>query len=290
MGARIVRRLLALSLKISVWNRTRAKADELAPVGASVYDSPADAVREATVVIICLHDGAAVSEVLFESGVATALRPGTLVIDMSSIQPELARANARRLRNRSVGYVDAPGTGGVVGAEAGTLLIMAGGDAADIERASRTLSILGRVVAVGESGAGQVAKIAHQILMGAIAGGLAEAILIAEANHIEAERIVGTLQRGLVHSRALELYAGRVLSRDFRHRGAGASIQLKDLESALAEGTLAGLDLPVSRLLHGLYEELLSEFGDLDKSAIYLSLAKHGTRKPEGAPKKGGRR
>lgn len=142
MGAPMSRRLLAAGYPLTVWNRTRAKAEALVEAGATVADTPAAAVTQADLVITMLEHGGVVGEVLFSTELASAaqgLRPGTLVVDMSSILPEQAQDHARRLAALGVSALDAPVSGGTLGAEAGTLAIMAGGEAADFERAREVL-------------------------------------------------------------------------------------------------------------------------------------------------------
>lgn len=137
-----------------VWNRTCAKAEPLAAHGATVHDQPASAVRQADITISLLENGTVVGDVLFQQGTATALRKGSLFIDMASIQPREARDHAARLGEMGVAHLDAPVSGGTVGAQAGTLAIMVGGKAADFQRAQGVFSVLGRATHVGPHGAG----------------------------------------------------------------------------------------------------------------------------------------
>ena len=144
MGYPMARRLCQAGHRVSVWNRDRSKAERLAADGARVADSPADAVAGADFVITLLTDGAVVADVLFEQGAAAAMAPGALLIDMSSIMPSQAREHACRLQAMGLHHLDAPVSGGTVGAEQGTLAIMAGGDAADFARAAPVFAPLGR--------------------------------------------------------------------------------------------------------------------------------------------------
>ena len=136
MGYPMARRLCEAGHQVTAWNRSRAKAERLQPFGARVADTPAQAVAQADFVITLLENGDVVEDVLFRQGVATALRPGTLVVDMSSILPRQARDHAARLAALGAMHLDAPVSGGTVGAEAGSLAIMAGGEVADFERAA----------------------------------------------------------------------------------------------------------------------------------------------------------
>lgn len=180
MGFPMARRLCEAGCAVSVWNRSRTKAERLLPFGARVADTPAQAVAQADIVITLLENGGVVEDVLFAQGAAQALRPGTLVVDMSSIQPRQAREHAARLLAQGVHHLDAPVSGGTVGAEQGTLAIMAGGEAADFERAHPLLELLGRPTHVGPHGAGQLAKLANQMIVGITIGAVAEALLLCE--------------------------------------------------------------------------------------------------------------
>nr|MCU0957078.1 NAD(P)-dependent oxidoreductase [Hydrogenophaga sp.] len=180
MGLPMARRLLEAGMRLTAWNRSRGKSERLLPAGATVADTPAVAVAQADIVITLLTDGAAVDDVLFRQGVAEAMRPGSIVIDMSSIQPREARDHAARLATRGIHHLDAPVSGGTVGAEAGTLAIMVGGRQAPFEQALPVLQLLGRATHVGPSGAGQLAKLANQMIVGVTIGAVAEALLLCE--------------------------------------------------------------------------------------------------------------
>ena len=179
MGLHQARNLLRAGYPLTAWNRTRARAEALVPDGARVVDAAPEAAGEAEVVVLMLENGPIVEQVLFGSGVAEALRPGSVVVDMSSIKPAEAQDHARRLAERGVAHVDAPVSGGTVGAEAGTLAIMAGGEDADFAKVEPVLRAMGRPVHVGPHGAGQLAKLANQIIVGVTIGAVAEALLLA---------------------------------------------------------------------------------------------------------------
>ena len=166
MGFPMAQRLCAAGHRVHVWNRTRAKAEPLAAAGANVHRYAADAVRHADITISLLENGPVVADVLFAQGAAQALRPGSLYIEMASIQPSEARDHAARLGEMGVSHLDAPVSGGTVGAEAGTLAIMAGGKAVDFQRALVVLNALGRATHVGPHGTGQLAKLANQMIVG----------------------------------------------------------------------------------------------------------------------------
>ena len=275
MGQPMARRLLASGHTLTAWNRTRAKADALLPDGASVADSPAAAVSQADFVIAMLQDGDAVREVLFDSGNASAIRTmrsGTLFIDMGSILPEQARDHAARLSAAGIDALDAPVSGGTLGAEAGTLAIMAGGRAEDFERAREVLSVLGRPVHVGPAGSGQLAKLANQMIVGITIGAVAEALLMAERGGADPAKVREALRGGFAESRVLEVHGQRMVDGDFAKRGSLA-IQLKDLRNAMHTAAGMRMAAPITQTLTELYAQAAEHgFGELDQSGLYCEL------------------
>ena len=282
MGLPMGRRLLAAGHSLTAWNRTRAKAEALLPDGASVADSPAEAVAQADIVIAMLQDGDAVHKVLFDSGDASAvrgLRVGTLFIDMGSILPEQAREHATRLGAAGVAALDAPVSGGTLGAEAGTLAIMAGGSAQDFERAQDVLRVLGRPVHVGPSGSGQLTKLANQMIVGITIGAVAEALLLAERGGADPAKVREALRGGFAESRILEVHGQRMVEGDFAKRGSLA-IQLKDLRNAMHTAHLMQMDTPITQTLTSLYAEAADHgLGELDQSGLYRELERRQPRK-----------
>jgi 3-hydroxyisobutyrate dehydrogenase-like beta-hydroxyacid dehydrogenase len=275
MGTPMARRLLAAGYPLTVWNRTRSKAETLGPEGATVADTPAEAVRDADLVITMLEHGGVVEDVLFDPnlpGAALGLKPGALVIDMSSILPEQAQDHARRLAAIGVQALDAPVSGGTVGAEAGTLAIMAGGLEADFERARPVLEVLGRPVFVGPSGSGQLTKLANQMIVGITIGAVAEALLLAEKGGANPAKVRQALRGGFAESRILEVHGQRMVEGDFTKRGSLA-IQLKDLRNALHTSAGLGFDAPITQYLASLYEDAAAHgFADLDQSGLFREL------------------
>lgn len=274
MGAPMARRLAAAGLAPTVWNRTRAKAEALAACGACVSPSATEALAEADVAITMLEHGDAVHDVLFAQGAAEALRPGALLIDMSSIRPAQARDHAQRLAERGVHALDAPVSGGTVGAEAGTLAIMAGGDAADFAHALPVFAPLGRATHVGPHGAGQLAKLANQMIVGITIGAVAEALLLAERGGADPAKVREALRGGFADSRVFEVHGERMVERDFAKRGAIA-VQLKDMRNALITGTELGFDAPITLLFEQLYAAAAEHgWAEADHSGLWLELAR----------------
>jgi 2-hydroxy-3-oxopropionate reductase len=275
MGAPMSRRLLAAGHALTVWNRSPDKARALVTHGAQLAATPAQAVQDAEVVITMLTDGQAVGQVLFDPAIAGAtqgLRPGTLVIDMSSILPEEARAHATRLSALGACALDAPVSGGTLGAEAGTLAIMAGGATADFERARPILEVLGRPVHVGPIGSGQLTKLANQMIVGITIGAVAEALLLAEQGGADPAKVREALRGGFAESRILEVHGQRMVEGDFAKRGS-LGIQLKDLRNALHTAQALAFEAPITTRLTDLYAQAAAEgLSDLDQSALFKSL------------------
>ena len=273
MGLPMARRLLDAGHDPTVWNRDRAKAAVLAAEGATVADTPADAVRSATHVITMLSDGAVVDAVLFGSGVAEALSQGATVIDMSSIRPSQARDHATRLAEQGVGHLDAPVSGGTTAAESGTLAIMAGGDQAIFDNASSIFKPLGRATRVGPSGSGQLAKLANQAIVGIAIGAVAEATLLVSEGGGDLDAFRAALSGGFADSTILQLHGQRMQTGDFAPRGR-ASVQLKDLDNILLEAEELGIRLPMVEAVRERFARLAGplEGADLDHSALYLEL------------------
>jgi len=274
MGYPMAQRLCRAGHTVHAWNRTLAKAERLLADGALVHPTAADAVRAADVVICLLEDGRVVGDVLLADDTLAAYRPGALVVDMSSIQPAEARAHAARLAERGVAHVDAPVSGGTVGAEAGTLAIMAGGSEADVARAAPVLAHLGRLTHVGASGSGQLAKLANQMIVGITIGAVAEALLLCEKGGADPAKVKAAIGGGFADSRILQVHGQRMVERDFAKRGSMA-VQLKDMRNALATAAELGFDAPVTQLFEQLYAEANAHgLSENDQSALFVELAR----------------
>jgi 3-hydroxyisobutyrate dehydrogenase-like beta-hydroxyacid dehydrogenase len=281
MGFPMSRRLCEAGHTVHVWNRSRDKAERVAPFGATVHDTARAAVADAELVISMLENGAVVGDVLFAhgSGVAEAMQPGALMVDMASIKPREARDHAARLHAMGLAHLDAPVSGGTVGAEAGTLAIMAGGDAADFERAQPALRVLGRSTHVGPHGAGQLAKLANQMIVGITIGAVAEALLLCEKGGADMAKVKEAISGGFADSRILQVHGQRMVERDFAPR-ARMSVQLKDMRNALATAEEIGFQAPVTTLFEKLYADGIEHgLTDLDHSGLFVELAQRNGMK-----------
>ena len=279
MGLPMARRLCQAGHDVHVWNRSAHKAEPLAADGATVHAQPGEATAAADTVISLLENGPVVASVLFEQGAAASMPPGTLFIDMASIKPAEARAHARRLAEQGVAQLDAPVSGGTVGAEAGTLAIMAGGEASDFARAQPMFAALGRATHVGPSGAGQLAKLANQIIVGITIGAIAEALLLCEKGGADPAKVREAIGGGFAESRILQLHGERMVTRDFAPRGSMA-VQLKDMRNALDTADQMGFQAPITAALAQLYADAV-DHGDagLDHSGLFVELARRNGMK-----------
>lgn len=273
MGAPMAQRLCAAGYAVQVWNRSPDKAQALAAHGATAHAQVQDAVREADVVISLLESGPIVAHVLFELGAARAMKPGSLMIDMASIKPAEAREHAERLHALGVAHLDAPVSGGTVAAEAGTLAIMVGGHAPDLARALPVLQHLGKATHVGPHGAGQLAKLANQMIVGITIGAVAEALLLCAKGGADMAKVREAIGGGFAQSRILELHGQRMVERDFAPR-ARMSVQLKDMRNALDTAQSLDFEAPISRLFEQLYAQAIDHgLTDLDHSGLFVELA-----------------
>ena len=273
MGFPMGRRLCEAGHTVHVWNRTPHKAQRLASFGAVVHAKPDDAARDADVVITMLDDGAVVGQVLFDMGVADAMPTSSLVVDMSSIKPAEARDHAARLNERHIAYLDAPVSGGTIGADNGTLAIMVGGKASSFERALSVFHVFGKATHVGPTGSGQLSKLANQMIVGATIGIVAEALLLCERGGAHMGKVKEAITGGFADSRILQVHGQRMVGRDFTPRGR-MSVQLKDLRNAMTTAREVGFDAPITALLEQLYAQGIEHgLADLDQSGLFVELA-----------------
>ncbi|WP_296001566.1 NAD(P)-dependent oxidoreductase [Rugamonas sp.] len=269
MGEPMVRRLLQAGYTVTVWNRSPAKAAALAEAGARPAATLADAVGGAELVISMLATGPVVAEVL--TAALPALRSGVLWVDMSSTKQAEAQQFHAQLRDRGMHFMDAPVSGGVGGAQAGSLAIMAGGSGADYARAQAVLAAMGRPTLVGPAGSGQVAKLCNQLIVGATLHVVAEALLLAQAAGADPAAVRAAIRGGYADSTILEIHGQRMLERNFV-AGGQVKTQLKDMHNILHAARAAGLALPLTQLVAERYQAIAADYPQADHSAALLAL------------------
>ena len=268
MGSPMARCLLREGFPLKVWNRTHSKAESLKELGATVLDSPSEAVKDAKVLITMLKDGPAVDEVVFRQGVATDLPPGSIHVDMGSIGLDQAVEHGERHAIRGIRYLDAPVSGGTKGAKAGDLAIMVGGDSETFAEVVPVFEAMGRPTHVGPTGCGQLSKLANQVIVAITIGAVSEAFILAGAGGADRSKVRDALQGGFASSRILSEHGLRMVNRDFEP-GGPAKFQVKDLVNALRAAERLGLDLPITKLLHRLFEDMVQSGGaELDHAGL----------------------
>lgn len=266
------RRLVGAGLPVTVWNRTRGKADAVVAAGARWAETPAAAVKGAGVVVSMLTDGRAFDAAVWDTGAADSIARGAVVVDMSTTSPGVARDQAARFAARGVDYVDAPVSGGTRGAAAGTLAIMAGGEAGTIQRLAHVFEPMGRCRRVGPVGAGQLCKLANQLIVAVTIGAVSEALVMAQQGGADPAAVREALSGGFADSRILSEHGKRMIERDFVPGGLVHN-QIKDLDAAKAFADSEGILLPLLTKVQELFHQLRAHGGgNLDHSALFLEI------------------
>lgn len=274
MGKPMAGHLLKAGFPLVVHNRSRAAVTELVAAGAHEADSPKEVVQQAEIVFTCVPDSPDIEQVVIGSdGIVESAKPGLIIVDHSTIKPATARKLAAELAPRGIHFLDAPVSGGEVGAKAGTLTIMVGGDAAALERAMPALQAYGKTIThIGDSGAGQVAKCCNQIMVAGQMAAMAELLIFARKGGVDPRKVVAAIQHGAAQCWALDkkpeqLFAGN------RQPGFKAYMQVKDMHIVMDSAKEFGMPLPATTVTTKLYEDMLDlGLGDLDNSALVAVL------------------
>jgi 3-hydroxyisobutyrate dehydrogenase len=273
MGFPMTRRLLNAGYNVTVWNRSSGKAAALVEAGAKHAAKPQEVASAASIIFMCLTDAAAVDEVVFgPDGLATVAGAGKLVIDFSSIHPDAARSIAARLKlTNGMGWIDAPVSGGTKGAEEGTLAVMAGGEAADIERVRPyVLAMARRLTHMGPTGAGQTSKLCNQVIVGCAMAVLAEATRLAVNAGIDAKRLPEALAGGFADSIPLQLFVPRMAQGIHSPPLGHIATMLKDLDTVVEVARDTSSPVPMSALAAQLFRLAKAARGaDADALEIY---------------------
>lgn len=255
MGQRMGKRLLAAGYPLAVWNRSADKCAELLSLGATLAADIGALLAQADIVMLCVSDTAAVEQVVFGSaGVAAHGRSDQLLVDFSSIEPAATRDFAARLQRQcGMHWVDAPVSGGVGGAESGKLVIMAGGDAADVERLRPVAAALSqRLTRMGPVGCGQVTKVCNQLIVAANAMLIAEAVALAQQSGVDASLLAPALAGGFADSLPLQILAPRMADEHFEPVQWKVATLLKDLDNAVKLARETGNSTPLAGLANQL--------------------------------------
>ncbi|MDA9880997.1 NAD(P)-dependent oxidoreductase [Candidatus Pelagibacter sp.] len=272
MGYPMAKNLINKKLNLTVFSRTLEKAKPLEKLGAIIANSLGEAVKEADIVITMLTDDEAVEKVLGNQEFLNNLKNSSTVIDMSSIKPKIAIQYGKLLKDKNIHFLDAPVSGGTIGAEEGSLAIMVGGDQNVFDKAFDTLKIMGNPTLVGPIGSGQVSKLANQIIVGVTIGAVAEAITLCEKAGVDANKFIKALSGGFADGKILQNHGKRMIDKDFSPKGK-VSTHLKDMNNILECAGDFKTKLPISNLIQEMFKSLVDQGNDNDDhSALYKEI------------------
>ena len=272
MGLPMARNLLKAGYSVKVFNRSLEKAELLIKYKAEVAKSIKAVVSGADVIITMLTDDEAVNVVIDNDDFLNNLKSRSTVIDMSSIKPKTAKFHASKLNLKNVNYLDAPVSGGTIGAEEGSLAIMVGGEQKIFEEHLDILKIMGNPTLVGPVTSGQTSKLANQIIVGLTIGAVAEAISLCEKAGVDPVKMITALTGGWADSKILQTHGQRRIKKKFLPKGK-TSTQLKDMNNILETAKALNLHLPMSTLVKGMYNNLVKNgHGNEDHSTLYKEI------------------
>ena len=273
MGKPVAINLIKAGYKVSVYSRREESSKPLAELGCQVYDSPKALAQHCQVLITNVSDSSDVEAVLLgENGAIEGLKAGSIVLDMSTISPDITRRIASELNQRDIEMLDAPVSGGPQGAESALLSIMVGGKKEVFESALPILQCVGKnIVHIGDNGAGQVAKACNQLIVAQTMTAISEAFVLAKASNVDPSKVRDALMGGFAGSRILEVHGQRMLSGDYTP-GFKSKLHQKDLNIIMQEADKLGLKLESTKLSQ-LYMNSIKN-GELDSSAIYSEIEK----------------
>ena len=272
MGYPMASNLLKKKLNLKVFSRTLDKAKPLEKLGANISNSLGEVVKDTDIIITMLTDDEAVEKVLGDKEFLNNLKPSATVIDMSSIKPKIAIKYGKILEEKRINFLDAPVSGGTIGAEDGSLAIMVGGDQKVFDYTFDTLKIMGNPTLVGPIGSGQVSKLANQIIVGVTIGAVAEAITLCEKAGVDANKFIKALSGGFADGKILQNHGKRMIDKDFSPKGK-VSTHLKDMNNILECAGDFDTKLPISSLIKEMFNSLVERGNDNDDhSALYKEI------------------
>ena len=272
MGFPMAKNILKAGYKVRAFNRSKNKAEPLKDFGAEISNSIRELVKESHVVITMLTNDDAVNEVLGSDEFLNNLKPNSTVIDMSSVKQTTAVNHGKNLKSRKINYLDAPVSGGTIGAEEASLAIMIGGEQIVFESVKYILKSMGNPTLVGPIGCGQVSKLANQIIVGLTIGAVAEAVTLCEKAGADPNKMIKALSGGWADSKVLRTHGKRMIDKDFSPKGKTSS-QLKDMNNILECANNYNTQLPISNLVKEMYKSLVENgHGETDHSSLYKEI------------------
>jgi len=274
MGFPMTKNLLKSGYNLKAYNRSQDKADRLKEFGAEISTSIKDVVTNSDVVITMLTDDAAVEKVMGSDEFISNIKEGATVIDMSSVNPVITKKYAEILKEKNINYLDAPVSGGTIGAEEASLAIMVGGDEKTFKQCYDLLKILGNPTLVGPVTSGQISKLANQIIVGVTIGAVAEAVTLCERSGTNPIKMIEALSGGWADSKILQTHGKRMIDKDFTPKGK-TTTQLKDMTNIINAGKAVETHLPISSLIKEMYKDLVADgHGNTDHSSLYNAIEK----------------
>ena len=274
MGFPMAKNLLMSDYKLKVFNRSHDKAERLKEFGAVISTSVKDVVTNSDVIITMLTDDAAVEKVMGDEEFINNISANATVIDMSSVNPVLTKKFAEILKEKNINYLDAPVSGGTLGAEEATLAIMVGGEEKIFNDCFDILKKLGNPTLVGPVSSVQISKLANQIIVGVTIGAVAEAVTLCEKSGTDPSKMIEALSGGWADSKILQTHGKRMIHKDFSPKGK-TTTQLKDMRNIINAGKAADLHLPISSLIKEMYINLVEDgHGNTDHSSLYNEIEK----------------
>ena len=272
MGFPMAKNILKAGYKVRAFNRSKNKAEPLKDFGAEISNSIRELVKESHVVITMLTNDDAVNEVLGSDEFLNNLKPNSTVIDMSSVKQTTAVNHGKNLKSRKINYLDAPVSGGTIGAEEASLAIMIGGERMVFDSVKDILKSMGNPTLVGPIGCGQVSKLANQIIVGLAIGAVAEAVTLCEKAGADPNKMIKALSGGWADSKVLRTHGKRMIDKDFSPKGK-TSGQLKDMNNILECANNYNTQLPISNLVKEMYKSLVENgHGESDHSSLYKEI------------------
>jgi len=274
MGFPMAKNLLKSGFNLRAYNRSQDKADRLKEFGAEISTSIKDVVTNSDVIITMLTDDAAVEKVMGSDEFISNIKEGATVIDMSSVNPVLTIKYSKKLKEKKIDYLDAPVSGGTIGAEEATLAIMVGGDEETFKNCYELLKKMGNPTLVGPVSSGQISKLANQIIVGVTIGAVAEAVTLCEKSGTNPNKMIEALSGGWADSKILQTHGKRMIDKDFTPKGK-TTTQLKDMTNIINAGKAVDTHLPISSLVKEMYKDLVADgHGNTDHSSLYNAIKK----------------
>ena len=272
MGFPMAKNLLQKKLDLKVFSRTLEKSKPLKKYGAIITNSLSEVVKDVDIVITMLTDDDAVEKVLGDKKFLNSLKPSSIIIDMSSVKPKIAIQYGKLLKEKNIDFLDAPVSGGTIGAEEGNLAIMVGGDQKVYDYTFDVLKIMGNPTLVGPIGSGQVSKLANQIIGGVTIGAVAEAITLCEKAGVDGNKFIKALSGGFADGKILQNHGKRMIDKNFSPKGK-VSTHLKDMNNILECANDYNTDLPISKLIKEMFNSLVKNGNQNDDhSALYKEI------------------